>query len=137
LLVLAGLVAILMRKTRLAPHAFVANRIAGRHWESEELLRVLTVIGLFIGVIAVSWLAFLWHGYAPLDALFEVVSATGTVGLSSGVTAPTLETGLKIVLCIDMLLGRLEILPMLVILAPRTWIGNRQATDGVAEENKP
>jgi trk/ktr system potassium uptake protein len=125
-LVLIGLVQLLIRKTRLAPHALVTTTIAGRDWEGEELLRVLAVIGLFAGTIAVSWLAFLWYGYAPLDALFEVVSATGTVGLSSGLTEAALAPGLKFLLCVDMLLGRLEILPVLVLLAPRTWIGHRR-----------
>jgi len=64
-------------------------------------------------------------GYDPLDALFEVVSATGTVGLSTGITGPELPPLLKGVLCADMLMGRLEILAWLVILYPRTWFGNR------------
>jgi trk system potassium uptake protein TrkH len=126
LIVLVSLVRLLIRKTRLTQHALVATAIAGRDWKDEELLMVLTVIGLFAGAVAISWLTFLWYGYAPLDALFEVVSATGTVGLSSGVTAATMATGLKLLLCVDMLFGRLEILPFLVLLAPRTWIGHRR-----------
>ena len=58
-------------------------------------------------------------------ALFEVVSATGTVGLSTGITAPDLHPVLKGVLCLDMLLGRLEIIALLVLLYPRTWFGHR------------
>jgi trk system potassium uptake protein TrkH len=68
---------------------------------------------------------FVGHGHAPLDALFEVVSATGTVGLSTGITAPDLQPLLKGVLCLDMLLGRLEIIALLVLLYPRTWFGHR------------
>ncbi len=64
-------------------------------------------------------------GYDPLDALFDVVSATGTVGLSCGVVGPELPVVLKAVLCANMLMGRLEILVWLVILYPRTWFGNR------------
>jgi trk system potassium uptake protein TrkH len=64
-------------------------------------------------------------GYAPLDSLFEVVSATGTVGLSSGITGPELPTLLKGVICADMLMGRLEIVAWLVVLNPGTWIGRR------------
>jgi trk system potassium uptake protein TrkH len=61
-------------------------------------------------------------GHAPLDALFEVVSAVGTVGLSAGITAPELAPGLKLLLCVDMLMGRLEIVAVLVLLYPPTWI---------------
>jgi trk system potassium uptake protein TrkH len=65
-------------------------------------------------------------GYDPLDALFEVVSATATVGLSTGISRPELETVLKGVLCFDMLAGRLEIIALLVILYPRNWVGRRE-----------
>lgn len=126
LIVLIKLVQLLVLKTRLTPRAAVATDIAGRDWSDSELVRVLVVIGLFAGAIGASWLVFLWFGYNALDSLFEVVSATGTVGLSSGITQPTLEPVLKSVLCIDMLLGRLEILPLLVFLAPRTWFGQRR-----------
>jgi trk system potassium uptake protein TrkH len=60
-----------------------------------------------------------------LDALFEVVSATGTVGLSVGITNADLPAYLKAVLCADMLLGRLEMIAWLVMLIPGTWFGRR------------
>jgi trk system potassium uptake protein TrkH len=77
----------------------------------------------YVGVIVASWAAFLIHGYPALDALFEVVSAVGTAGLSVGVASPTLEPLLKAVLCLDMLMGRVEVLAFVVLLYPRTWIG--------------
>jgi trk system potassium uptake protein TrkH len=80
---------------------------------------------MFLGVVTVSWFFFLLYGYDPLNALFEVVSATGTVGLSAGVTNAAMPDFLKGILCLDMLMGRLEILAWLVIFYPRTWIGKR------------
>ena len=80
---------------------------------------------LFVGVVAFSWLPFVLLGYAPIDALFEVVSAVGTVGLSVGVTDANMPLALKGVLCADMLLGRLEILAWLVVFYPGTWFGRR------------
>ena len=53
------------------------------------------------------------------------VSATGTVGLSAGITSPALPALLKGVLCIDMLMGRLEIIAWLVLIYPGTWFGRR------------
>lgn len=126
LIVMVRLVQLMILKTRLTPRAAVGTRIAGRQWDDGELVRVLAVAGLFVGVVLISWLPFLWAGYAPLDALFEVTSATGTVGLSTGITGAALPPLLKGLLCLDMLLGRLEILPVLVLLAPRTWIGHRR-----------
>lgn len=129
LLVLIKLIRLTILKTRLTPHAKVQAPIAGRTWSDDELVRILAVIGLFAMVIVASWLPFLWAGYDPLDALFEVVSATGTVGLSTGISGLALPPMLKGLLCLDMLLGRLEILPLLVFLAPRTWIGSRRSID--------
>ena len=128
IIVLIRLVQLTIQRTRLTPHAAVANNIAGRTWKNDELVQILAFVGLFTAVPLVSWLPFLWFGYDPLDALFEVVSATGTVGLSTGIAGPDLQPLLKGLLCIDMLLGRLEILPLLVLLAPRTWVGQRRRT---------
>ena len=55
----------------------------------------------------------------------EVVSATATVGLSTGIARPALEPLLKLVLCFDMLAGRVEIFALLVVLYPGTWFGKR------------
>jgi trk system potassium uptake protein TrkH len=134
LLVLIKIVRLIILRTRLTPHAAVQAPVAaGRTWADDELVRILAVVALFAAVIVLSWLPFLWAGYDPLDALFEVVSATGTVGLSTGISGPHLPAGLKAVLCLDMLLGRLEILPLLIFLAPRTWIGARRAIEDDAK----
>ena len=76
-------------------------------------------------VTAASWLAFVAAGHAPLDSLFEAVSAVGTVGLPTGITGPPLGDGLKLLLCADMLMGRLEIVAVLVLVYPPTWIARR------------
>jgi trk system potassium uptake protein TrkH len=83
------------------------------------------LILLFILIILLSWFPFVAYGFDPLNALFEVVSATATVGLSTSITAPDLPAFLKAVLCTDMLLGRLEGVALLLVLYPRTWFGRR------------
>jgi len=125
LLVVLRLLQYFFRRTAMPPHAVAEPRLSGRLLEPIDVERVLLVIGLFMAMSALSWLAFLAYGYAPLDALFEVVSAAGTVGLSTGITRPELEAPLKLLLCFNMLLGRLEMLALLVLLYPRTWIGKR------------
>ena len=90
------------------------------------MIRALQLILLFIIVTVLSWIPFVVMGYDPLDALFEVASACGTVGLSSGIARPELETVLKGILCFDMLAGRLEVIALLVVLYPRNWFGRRE-----------
>jgi trk system potassium uptake protein TrkH len=99
--------------------------LAGRALEAVDIERVALVLTLYVFVAFGSWLAFVGYGYDPAQALLEVVSALSTVGLSTGIARPELETPLKLVLCANMLLGRLELLAVLVLLYPRTWVGNR------------
>ena len=125
LLILGKLIAFILRRTAMPSHAVIALRLGGRNVEGEEVQRALVVIVLFFLTILLSWLVMVAAGQPALDALFEVTSATGTVGLSAGIVGPELATGLKLLLCLDMLLGRLEILALLVLLYPPTWLGRR------------
>ncbi|UCE84838.1 MAG: TrkH family potassium uptake protein [Deltaproteobacteria bacterium] len=115
----------MIRRARLAPHAVAEPRLGGERLESVEIERALVLILLFLAVVGLSWLAFVAYGHDALDALFEVVSATGTVGLSVGLVGASLEPVLRAVLCADMLLGRLEVVALLVALSPATWLGRR------------
>ncbi len=124
-LVMLSLMRLMIYRTSLSRHAVLVERLAGRRLDKTEIQAAALTILLFVGVIFVSWLSFVVLGYDAVDALFDVVSATGTVGLSAGITAGSLPVGLKLLLCADMLLGRLEIVAWLVCLSPNTWIGRR------------
>jgi len=125
LLIAASAIRVIVLRTCLPKHAVIAPELGGRQLQDEEIRAALLLILLFVLVVALSWLPFVAMGYAPLDSLFEVTSATGTVGLSVGLTSPTLPALLKVILCIDMLMGRLEIIAWLVMLYPGTWLGRR------------
>lgn len=114
-----------LHRSAMPPHAVADAHLGGRRLEAADIERTMLVLGLFTATILVSWLIFVGQGFTALDALFEVVSAVSTVGLSSGISGPELAPTLKLLLCTDMLLGRLEILALLVLLYPRTWIGRR------------
>ncbi len=113
-------------RTCLPRHALLHARLGGQVIGEPELRDAALVFALFMATLAGSWLIFLAWGCDPIDSLFEVSSAVGTVGLSVGLSRPELPGLLKGVLCIDMLLGRLEIVAWLVLLYPRTWIGHRE-----------
>lgn len=125
LLIAASVFRLILLRTCLPKHAVIEPRLAGRRLQDEEIRAALLVTLLFVVVVALSWLPFVAMGYNPLDSLFEVVSATGTAGLSVGLTSTTLPALLKGVLCVDMLMGRLEIIAWLVMLYPGTWFGRR------------
>jgi trk system potassium uptake protein TrkH len=78
-------------------------------------------------VVFILWLAFLAIGVAvllrvlspahPLEyVIFDVMSAQSNVGLSSGITGPGMPDTAKAMLIINMWVGRLEIIPIAVLL---------------------
>lgn len=57
------------------------------------------------------------YGYPASEALFESISATANVGLSAGVTNPSMPVGLKFVYMAQMWAGRLEFVAVLALIA--------------------
>jgi trk system potassium uptake protein TrkH len=113
-------------KALLPEESRVAIKIRGRAIEDDAIKQTFSLAALYLGLAGLSALCFLvYGGYSVTESLFESVSAIGTVGLSSGITSATMPSFLKLVLIADMWLGRLEILPVLVILYPVIWIPRR------------
>ncbi|ELZ68599.1 potassium transport system protein trkH1 [Haloferax prahovense DSM 18310] len=100
-------------------------KINGRRLSEEEASREF----MEAAIIFVLWIAFLVVGafvllltlpsgeYSLANVVFEVASAQGNVGLSSGITGPeSLPAIGKITFLFHMWIGRLEIIPVLVML---------------------
>jgi len=77
-------------------------------------------------VVFILWITFLIIGVAvllrvlspahPLEyVIFDVMSAQSNVGLSSGITGPTMPETAKAMLILNMWVGRLEIIPVAVL----------------------
>ena len=74
------------------------------YWDSVR--KAWALFFLSIGLIFISWFTLLIsENFLPINLLFEVVSAFGTVGLSTGIT-PSLSTVGRIVIILVMYLGR-------------------------------
>lgn len=125
LLILIRLLQLMLARVSLPRTSVTTPRVAGERTTAREVEVALAVVVGYLLVVVVSWFAFLVHGYDALDALFEVVSATSTSGLSTGLARPDLEPALKLVLCLDMLMGRVEVIALLVLMNPLSWIGRR------------
>jgi trk system potassium uptake protein TrkH len=98
-------------------------RLDGRKLSEDELSREFEEAA----IIGFLWFVFLGVGLAVLlltipaeftleNAIFEIASAQGNVGLSSGITGPGMPTPAKVVFLFNMWIGRLEIIPVLVLL---------------------
>ncbi|WP_029913770.1 TrkH family potassium uptake protein [Pelobacter seleniigenes] len=126
LLILVGVIFHAVKRMTVSRHVVTEQRLGGERLGLPEIQDALMIILLFIITVLLSWIPFLLYGYSPLDSLFEVVSATGTVGLSSGITSSSMPDFLKGILCLDMLLGRLEFVAWLVFFYYRTWFGRKR-----------
>ena len=77
---------------------------------------IFTLIYLiFIVVSTMFTLYYMGDGFSLADALFESASAQGTVGLSSGISDPSMSPVLESIYVIQMWAGRIEIIPVLVL----------------------
>lgn len=126
-LILGQMLSLHAKLTATPTHAVIEPRLAQRRLSRDDIERTLLLIILFGCTAALSWLVFLLSGYDSVDSLFEVISAMGTVGLSTGISHSDLPVGLKALLCFDMLAGRVEIVALLILLYPTTWFGKRTA----------
>ncbi|MFB6121618.1 MAG: TrkH family potassium uptake protein [Halobacteriaceae archaeon] len=77
------------------------------------LWAVFLVVGTFVLLAAVHTGP---DGYTLENLIFEVASAQGNVGLSAGITGAAMPLVAKVMLVFNMWIGRLEIIPVLVLL---------------------
>lgn len=85
---------------------------------NKELARagIFTLIYiLFIFTSTMVTLFYMSGDFTLSNAIFESASAQGTVGLSSGITNPSMSPVLESVYIIQMWAGRIEIIPILVL----------------------
>ncbi|MBT0607572.1 TrkH family potassium uptake protein [Aequorivita echinoideorum] len=71
---------------------------------------------LFVFISTMLTLFYMSPDYTLADAIFESASAQGTVGLSTGITDPSMSPILETVYIVQMWAGRIEIIPVLVLL---------------------
>jgi trk system potassium uptake protein TrkH len=87
----------------------------GREFRTHDIYRVLTLIVLSLGIIVFGiTILSITENFDFLKILFEVVSAFGTVGLTTGIT-PSLSIAGKLTIILVMYLGRLG--PMTIALS--------------------
>ena len=82
-----------------------------RHVRPAAIIMLCYLLMYFVG--AIMGMLF---GYEPLQALFESVSAAANVGLSCGITIPTMPALLKFTYILQMWLGRLEFVAIFTLI---------------------
>lgn len=96
--------------------ATIGDRRLGRTEMEREFSEAAIVSFLWVMLLAASSLVLVnvTPGFTYADVLFEVASAQGNVGLSTGITGPTMSPLGEVMFVFNMWIGRLEIIPVLV-----------------------
>ncbi|HHT18233.1 MAG: TrkH family potassium uptake protein [Euryarchaeota archaeon] len=103
-------------KRILLPEGSVISRtISGKPVSDIEIREAGSYTFLYFFFILISWLVLMQYGYSGIDSFFEVASAQGNVGLSLGIISPNMPDIAEILLIFNMWIGRLEIIPVLVL----------------------
>jgi trk system potassium uptake protein TrkH len=128
LIVIVQLIRLVFYRFFLPREAITPLKVNSQIIEPEEVYRMMTYVLLYSIMLVFSAFIFMLYGINSADSIFETSSALATAGLSTGVTNPGMPSLLKLVLCADMLLGRVEIVPLFILFLPRTWLERSSKT---------
>jgi len=105
-----------MEEKFLPEHAVITKKVSGIEIGAEELQEASVFLLLYLFIYSFGVLLLVFTGYPVVDSIFEVVSAQSNVGLSTGITGVALHSAGKLLLIFDMWIGRLEILPVFLLI---------------------
>ncbi|HDN96240.1 MAG: TrkH family potassium uptake protein [Thermoplasmata archaeon] len=95
----------------------LGGKVLGKEEAIEEISEAAIVSFLWAILLVVGIFIVMHSTGADLsNAVFEVCSAQGNVGLSAGITAINMNPMAKFMLILNMWVGRLEIIPILILL---------------------
>ncbi len=105
-----------IKKASLPQSAVISIKISHKAIAKEEADEAASYFLTYILIFILGSLFITNLGNSAIDSTFEFSSAMGNVGLSTGITSPDLHPTGKIVLIFGMFLGRLEIIPIVVLM---------------------
>ncbi|RZU97965.1 TrkH family potassium uptake protein [Spiribacter vilamensis] len=113
-----------LRSLRATPHEVVVLRYDGARITPAQMASLGHTALRLVGIFMLLWLlgVFVMLHWLPADTrlahvFFDTASALFNSGLGTGVAGPDLEPGAAVVLSVLMLLGRLEVFPLLLLVA--------------------
>ncbi len=110
----------------LRPRSVNLIRIEGHTVSDETVQGVNTYMTAYCAIVVLSFLLLSLDNFSLETNLTAVLACINNIGPGLDMVGPTSNFSMfsplsKIVLMLDMLLGRLEIFPLLIMLSPRTW----------------
>jgi trk system potassium uptake protein TrkH len=111
-----------VKRTISTPRRVFVRKFGNRALSTDEALdlvneaAIVSFMWIIILVISFFMMGFIYHSETIGNIFFEVCSAQGNVGLSIGLTSISMDPLAKVILIFNMWIGRLEIIPVIVLL---------------------
>ena len=110
----------------LHPKQVKKSTMDGRPVESSVVRGVCAYMAAYVLIFVVSLLLISVDGKDLVTNFTAVTASFNNIGVGLSEIGPSgswagFSVFSKLVLCLDMLIGRLEIFPMLLLFSPRTW----------------
>lgn len=101
-------------------------KMDGKTIEKETIADVNAFVSIYIFITAISLLLVSLDGYDLVTTGSAVVATVNNIGIGFRGAGPTGSFAIfspfsKLVMCFNMIAGRLEIFPLIILLMPRTW----------------
>ena len=107
----------MVKKYFLPRSAIVPLKVGRMVIKEEEVMMVGLYVFVYLFILTLGATVFMAQGHSMANSFFEIASAQGNVGLSVGLTTPSMMLCEKVTLILAMWMGRLEVFPVLVLLA--------------------
>ncbi len=113
-------------KRMLHPRAVSAVKLEGKPVEKDTVMSVYAFVGAYAFIAAASVLLISVDNFDFTTTVTTVVSCMSNIGPGLGIVGPSgsfagYSAFSKLVLITDMLIGRLEIFPMIMLFSPSVW----------------
>lgn len=115
-------------KKFFSPRSVLAVHMDGKPTGDRTIRGVGLFMTAYLLITAFSILLVSTNNFGIETSLSAVLACINNIGPGLGMVGPmscydVFGAGAKLILCVDMLLGRLEILPLLMLFAPSVWRG--------------
>ena len=113
-------------KKMLHPNAVASVRFEGKPLPERNIQGVHTFIAVYLMIFVASYLLLSLEGLDLISTFTALSACINNIGPGLGMVGPTgnfsaFSPASKLLLSFDMLVGRLEIFPMLLLFAPSMW----------------
>ena len=109
-------------------------RFEGKPLDDKTVFGVRTYMNLYLIIFVLSTMVVAINQFDLVTTFTAVASCLNNIGPGLELVGPMVSFAdfsplIKLVLSFDMLVGRLEIFPMLVLFAPSTWLRSKGHLD--------